>query len=366
MSEKQSAAMRRFRVDDGENEFFTLFRYTQIDGLGYEKGVGRRDPSNIIWVEDRYYIWYTRISGEGPVGVEKASEKRRAFKWDLGEIWYATSLDGYRWEEQGKAVGPGSKGAFDDRSVFTVNVLIAEGKYYLVYQAVKAPYNQRTKNVIAMSRAESPDGPWEKLSEPVLRTGDGGEWLGKEGDPNVKWWEASAVGEWDSHKVHDPGFLVRDGKYWLYYKGQQIGRQPWESKWGVAISDRPEGPYLKHELNPITNSGHEIWVWPYKSGVAAMVDWAGPEKNTIQYAEDGVNFEVMASVSDIPPAGGAYVPDLFTDTRDGKGFTWGLAYMKGDWDYLVRFDCDLHRDHSKDFTHIYKHYGEVLGVPRSE
>jgi len=99
--------------------------------------------------------------------------------------------------------------------------------------------------------------------------------------------------------------------------------------------------------------------------VAAIVDWAGPEKNTIQYAPDGINFEIVASVSDIPPAGGAYVPDLFSNTSDGQGFNWGLAYIKSgwqDWDYLVRFEADLHRDSVKDFRSIYKHYGQVLGV----
>jgi hypothetical protein len=38
---------------------------------------------------------------------------------------------------------------------------------------------------------------------------------------------------------------------------------------------------------------------------AAIVDWAGPEKDTVQYSEDGVNFYVVASLEDIPPAGGA-------------------------------------------------------------
>ena len=52
-----SSAMQRFKVDDGENPFFTLFRYSPVSGLGYEPGTGRRDPSNIIKVKDLYYVW---------------------------------------------------------------------------------------------------------------------------------------------------------------------------------------------------------------------------------------------------------------------------------------------------------------------
>jgi len=364
--QEQSLATSRFVVDDSQNEFFTLFRYQPVNGLGYQPGVGRRDPSNIIKVSNTYYTWYTRIEGTLPVGVKNASVTHRAFPWDLAEIWYATSPDGLDWTEQGVAVTRGREGTFDDRSVFTPNILVAEGKYYLVYQAVQAPYTQRSKNIVAMARSSAPDGPWEKLAEPVLYTGSGGVWKGDEATlKGQDWVEAEQLGEWDSMKVHDPSFLVRDGKYWLYYKGQQIGRHPWESKWGVAIADHPEGPYKKHPLNPVTNSGHEVWVWPWNDGVAAIIDWAGPEKNTMQYAPDGINFEIVAGVNDIPPAGGAYVPDLFTNTNNGQGFNWGLSYIKGgwqDWDYLVRFEADLQKGNPKDFRSIYKHYGQVLDV----
>jgi len=360
---RQSAAMERFKVDDSKNEFYTLFKYTPIKGLGYEPGVGRRDPSNIIKVGDLFYVWYTRISGEKPVGPKNATETKRAYRWDLAEIWYATSEDGYKWTEKGLAIGRGSKGSFDDRSVFTTNILVAEGKYYLCYQAVSSPFPKNDPpNVVGMAKADSPDGLWHKLEEPILKTGKPHPDR-KEGED----WKQGPLGEWDSWKVHDPGITVYKGKYWLYYKGQQSGRFPFDSKIGVAIADHPEGPYIKHELNPLTNSGHEVWIWPYKTGLAAICDWAGPEKNTIQYAEDGLNFNIVASLEDIPPAGGSYIPDKFTNTNNGKGFTWGLCYHKDDWDFLIRFDCDLHRDSTKNLQRRYVHYGtlrEVLKNPK--
>lgn len=358
----KSAAMQRFIGDDSRNEFYTLFRYTPVKGLGYEKGVGRRDPSNIIKVGDTYYVWYTRIEGQQPTrNWRKATETQRAYMWDLADIWYATSKDGYEWKEQGMAVGRGPKGAWDDRSVFTVNILVAEGKYYLCYQAQGRPFPFNDQpNVVGMAWAESPDGPWTKLPEPIL----------KPSPPHpdrkpTEPWHSGPLGAWDSWKVHDPGITVYKGKYWLYYKGQQSGRYPFDSKLGVAIADKPEGPYIKHPLNPLTNSGHEVWAWPYKGGIALMCDWAGPEKNTVQFAEDGLNFRVVAALEDIPPAGGSYIADKFTDPEDGRGFTWGLSYVRNDdWNSLIRFDCDLHQDKPKSelVPERYKHYGQIRSV----
>jgi len=343
-----SAAMRRHVVDDSENELYTRFRYQPVKGLGYERGVYRRDPSSIIKVDGLYYVWYTYCRDPN-------------YKWLNADIGYATSPDGLVWTERGPAVKRGDKGSWDDFSVFTANILVAEGKYYLCYQA--RTFASR-RNVVGMAWADSPDGPWTKLPEPILRTTPDGK-LKETPGAYANWAQFEEKGSWDSGAVHDPGIIPRFGKYWLYYKGHQIGgTMPADSKWGVAVADRPEGPYTKHPLNPITNSGHEIWVWPWKKGIAAIVDWAGPEKDTVQYTEDGVNFEVVASLEDIPPAGGAYIPDKFDDPADGQGFTWGLChYGASDWCLLLRFDCDLKQGVEKklDWKH-FRHYSTVRDV----
>ena len=104
---------------------------------------------------------------------------------------------------------------------------------------------------------------------------------------------------------------------------------------------------MKSTLNPVLNSGHEVVVWPWKSGVAALVTANGPEKNTVQYAEDGLNFEVRSLVVLPPDAAGLYVPDAHTNTDDGKGFTWGLSHVAQrprdgrPWPHLIRFDTDF-------------------------
>jgi len=77
----------------------------------------------------------------------------------------------------------------------------------------------------------------------------------------------------------------------------------------------------------------------------------GNELNTIQYAEDWVNFEIASHVELMPDAGGPFVPDAFTDTTDGRGITWGISHITNagrDWSrnhsILLRFDCCLSQD----------------------
>ena len=53
-----------------------------VTGIGKEQGVMRRDPSDIIKVDDLYYVWYSK----GPL--------RTGYD---ATIWYATSPDGVNW-----------------------------------------------------------------------------------------------------------------------------------------------------------------------------------------------------------------------------------------------------------------------------
>lgn len=337
---------------DSTSEFYTTFKYSRISGIGKETGVTRRDPTTVLRIDGAYYVWYTRrktlndrdYRNKPPYQVQNWDTP--VFDWDLAEIWYATSEDGFHWEEQGVAVRRGPEGAYDGRSVFTPDVLMTDDKFYLYYQAVDYPYRTRTRNSVGMSWADSADGPWHRAEAPVLVPGEAGEWLGEDDSDEVR-----RYGAWDSHKVHDPFILVREGKYWLYYKGQPMG---WTTRyssgigWGVAIADKPEGPFVKSPLNPVTNSGHETCLFPYGKGLLAICGHDGPEKDTIQYAPDGLNFDVVAHVTLPPLAAGPFAPDSYNDTKDGKGITWGLSHiateeMKSGNSYIVRFDCNLRR-----------------------
>ena len=61
---------------------------------------------------------------------------------------------------------------------------------------------------------------------------------------------------------------------------------------------------MKSPLNPLTNSGHETFLYPYREGIVAVAGLEGPEKNTVQYAPDGLNFQVVGKVSAPPVAAG--------------------------------------------------------------
>jgi len=338
------------RFQDSTSEFYTTFKYSRISGIGKEPGVTRRDPTTVLRIDGTYFVWYTRRETDKDRNSKNMPPFREqtwdspVYDWDLAEIWYATSRDGFNWQEQGVAVSRGPRDAYDGRSVFTPDVLMTGEGFYLYYQAVDYPYTHRTRNTIGMSWADSPHGPWRRAEAPVLRPGQMGEWHGDDDSDDV-----IRYGDWDSHKVHDPFVLVREGRYWLYYKGQPMG---WTSKyargiaWGVARSDKPEGPFLKSTLNPVTNSGHETCLFPYGGGVLAICGHDGPEKDTIQYAPDGLNFEVAAHVVLPPLAAGPFAPDSYSDGEDGKGIIWGLSHiateeLKSGNSYLVRFDCNL-------------------------
>ncbi|WP_017446786.1 glycoside hydrolase family 117 protein [Gayadomonas joobiniege] len=307
-------------------EWFGRFSVENLTGdFAYEKGVIRRDPSKVLKIDGRYYTWYTKSIGPGH-GFETGDPDKKVFPWDKSEVWYASSADGYHWKEEGLAVGLGPTGSYDDRSVFTPEVMAHDGKYYLVYQTVKAPYLLRTYNQIGMAVADNPHGPWTKLAKPILSpSSETGEWKGEKDDR----FAVVSQGEWDSHKVHDPTLMYYKDKFYLYYKGERKGEKITmggrEIRWGVAIADNIEGPYVKSKYNPITQSGHELAIWHYDGGIAMVSGHDGPEKETIQWAKDGINFEIMAVVNEVPPALGL-VESLDTEKHPTEALRWGLSH----------------------------------------
>ena len=338
---EMSAAMERIYTDYSaprpeNNELFSQFKYTELEGFdyhGHDGTISRRDPSKTLFHNGKYYVWYTyRNTPTPPQGAAKSNDTIPSSDWDLAEIWYATSKDGFTWEEQGVAIQRPEKPLVGWRSVTTTDILEWKGKYYLYYQGFMEASGKRGDDCpVAVSYADSPDGPWTPHNQIVIPNG--------------------AEGEWDQYSIHDPYPLVHNGKIYLYYKSDFGERPDLVRMQGLAIADDPLGPFTKHPLNPVITSGHETSLFPFKKGVAALVYKDGPEHNTIQYAEDWVNFEIAAISELMPYAAAPHVPDAFTDTKDGRGITWGLAHfinVTGEWDKfsskLVRFDCDLSRD----------------------
>ena len=337
-----SEAMRRnfenysdYRVEN--NEFYTLFKFSRLEGFDYHGGDGtisRRDPSKIIKVNGKYYVWYThRQTSLPPQGPAKCNDTIPSSDWDLSEIWYATSTDGFTWEEKGPAIKRPAKPNVGWRSVSTADILVWKGKYYLYYQSfMEASGKKGDYCPVSMSYADSPDGPWTATNKIIIPNGH--------------------EGTWDQYAIHDPYPLVHNGKIYLYYKSAYNRNQDRDKhrvvSAGLAIADNPAGPFKKCPLNPVLNSGHEVCLFPYKQGVAAICIKDGNEHNTIQYAEDWVNFKLKAITNLTPNAPSPYCPDAFTDSGNADGITWGLSHYinaggssSKRYSILGRFDCDL-------------------------
>ncbi len=72
---------------------------TLLNGVG----IVRRDPSDVIKLNDAYYVFYARsIHSDWPQYGWKGNTYLRSGYY--GTIWYATSPDGLRWAERGKAL----------------------------------------------------------------------------------------------------------------------------------------------------------------------------------------------------------------------------------------------------------------------
>lgn len=283
--------------------------------MGKDLAVFRQDPSNVIRVGGLYYAWYTRYPA--------TTDWRDAY---AATIFYATSTDGYRWTEQGESLGKGAPGAWDSHGVITPYVVPTPEGYYLFYTGTgdDVPWDaQVTKRHFGVAFSTDPKGPWKRLgNEPILSPG--------------------GTGTWDSLTVDDAHILVRDGKFWLYYKGVAPGVPPDGTQWGLAIADRVTGPYVKHPGNPILGSGHTTCLWPHRKGIAALVDNSGPERFTIQFSEDGVSFRRAAKLDFVHTGCGPYDPAAFLDVKEGPGISWGLAQVEHPEGPigLIRFEVD--------------------------
>ncbi len=288
------------------------YRVTQLDGIGHDPRLDRQDPSNVLKVGDRYYVWYTqRKHGVHPYA---------------STVFYATSKDGIHWEDRGEALGKGPKGAWDSFGVITPYVAAIGGKYYLYYTGTTAakPWKSRgpdgTLRHIGVAVAEKPDGPWRRF----------------EGNPVL----SPTRGAWDSLIVDDTHLIVRRGKCWLYYKGGHDTIKPRDTEWGLAIGDGPTGPFAKVKENPLVG-GHTVCLWPHREGIAALVDNAGPERFTVQWSSDGLRWRRAAKLRFVHTGCGPLDPDAFADVAYGRGIRWGVAqeHAKGRL-YIVRFDVD--------------------------
>ena len=293
------------------------FNYSDVSGIGYEKGCTRRDPSDVIKVGDKYYVYYTKVYGRAP-GY-----------W--GTIWVAVSDDdGYNWTEIGEVLGLGKKGSWDSQATFTPNVIVHDGIVYLYYTGVQpTPTNEKGEfednsvndyTALGVAMAENPEGPFIRSEKnPILTVSS---------DHNV----------FDSYRVDDAVLLKKEDSYWLYYKGRKYAdgqSGPRHTEMGVAFAEKPEGPFVKHN-KPILSKSHEVLVWPLGNGVAALASIS----STLEYAPDGLGFDESYStkVENRPNAPGLFRPELTDSVKNNSAPAWGISMVhNGSECYLKRW-----------------------------
>ena len=74
--------------------------------------------------------------------------------------------------------------------------------------------------------------------------------------------------DWEGHLIEGPYVTYQQGRYWLFYAGNDFSTPAYGI--GVAVADYPLGPYVKQD-EPLLKSGSNWWA-PGHASVAPGVD----------------------------------------------------------------------------------------------
>ncbi len=74
--------------------------------------------------------------------------------------------------------------------------------------------------------------------------------------------------DWESHLIEGPWVTKQEGRYWLFYAGNDFGTPKYGI--GVAVADHPLGPYVKQPV-PLLQTARTWWA-PGHASVAAGPD----------------------------------------------------------------------------------------------
>lgn len=191
---------------------------------------------------DGYYVWCNSpiIDDDGKVHVffSRWIAKKGMGGWINGsEICRAVGDNPEGPFEYVETILSPRPGYFDATTCHNPSIKKVDGKYALFYMGNS---NEKTNTKrIGLALADSLNGPWKCPDKPLL--------------------EAGAEGAWDDHCTTNPAFVKHpSGKYWLYYKSwnthdyeTDTGPIKGNRKYGLAIADALEGPYIKHGGNPL-------------------------------------------------------------------------------------------------------------------
>lgn len=191
-----------------------------------------------------YYVWCNSPI-EGPDGkihvfFSRWVEKKKMGGWINGsEICHAVADTP---ESEFKFIdvimAPRGPGYWDATTCHNPSIKFVDGKYCLFFMG-NSNGKTNTKR-IGLATAPSLDGHWTRPDAPLL--------------------EAGPTGAWDDHCTTNPAFIKHpNGQYWLYYKSWNTAEYDNSTdplvkgnrKYGLAIADKLEGPYIKYKNNPV-------------------------------------------------------------------------------------------------------------------
>ena len=216
-------------------------KYSKKDISRFAK---RLKPLGRILELEGYYVWGTSpiVAPDGKIHVffSRWDAKKGMGGWiNASEIAHAVAdrPEG-PYSNIETILAPRGEGFFDGTTCHNPHIQLVDGKYCLFYIGNS---NKKTNTKrIAMATADSLSGPWKRPDKPLLEVGP--------------------VGSWDDHCTSNPAFLKHpNGQYWLCYKSWNTEEYEHpvdpairgNRKYGLAIADKLEGPYIKYSGNPI-------------------------------------------------------------------------------------------------------------------
>lgn len=133
-------------------------------------------------------------------------------------------------------LAPRGPGFWDATTCHNPFITELDGKYCLFFMGNS---NRKTNTKrIGLATADSLDGPWTRPDAPLLLPG--------------------AEGAWDDHCTTNPAVVKHRDKYMLFYKSWNTKEYEdatsgirGNRKYGLAVADNLEGPYIKYEGNPV-------------------------------------------------------------------------------------------------------------------
>ncbi|MBC8053413.1 MAG: glycoside hydrolase family protein [Sphingobacteriaceae bacterium] len=204
-------------------------------------------------------------------------------------------------------LAPRGEGYWDATTCHNPHIQFVDGKYCLFFMG-NSNGKTNTKR-IGLAISDSLNGPWKRPDKPLL--------------------EAGPEGSWDDHCTTNPAFVKHpNGQYWLYYKSWNNNdyynsKDPLirgNRKYGLAVADKLEGPYLRYSDKPVIDFSvkganrqfEDAYVWYEKRRFKLLARDMGvyshdvglimESKDGLNWTEPEISFKPVKEYVQEPPA----------------------------------------------------------------